>query len=161
MTVKLRQAVSADAAEIAELFSTSFRLLTFLPPLHSRDEDRAYVRDVLLPNQRITVAQADGEIVGFLAEHEGWINQLYVRSDRLGLGIGSALLADAKSRNSSLTLWCFLENLRARRFYRGHGFVEVERTDGRGNEAQCPDIRYRWERPASAPGTLPPPLDQI
>jgi urate oxidase len=28
--------------------SASFRLLTFLPELHSRDEDRAYVRDTLL-----------------------------------------------------------------------------------------------------------------
>ncbi len=157
MTVVLRQAVSADAEEIAELFSTSFRLLTFLPPLHSRDEDRAYVRDVLLPNQLITVAEADGEIVGFLAEHEGWINQLYVRSDRLGQKIGSALLADAQSRNISLTLWCFLENLNARRFYERHGFVEVERTDGRGNEALRPDIRYRWERQAAGSGTLPLP----
>ena len=146
MTVTLRGAEGSDAEEIAELFSTSFRLLTFLPPLHTREEDRAYIRDVLLPQQRITVAQAGGEIVGFLAEREGWINQLYVRSDSLGQGIGSLLINDAKSRNESLTLWCFLENLPARRFYEKHGFVEVERTDGRGNEAERPDIRYRWER---------------
>jgi GNAT superfamily N-acetyltransferase len=144
--------VNTDAEEIADLFSTSFRLLTFLPPLHTRDEDRAYVRDVLLPEQRITVALTDDEgIVGFLAEREGWINQLYVRSDSLGRGIGSLLMADAKSRNPNLTLWSFLENLRARRFYEKHGFIEVDRTDGRGNEAKRPDIRYRWERSAAAP----------
>ena len=152
MTVRLRLAVSTDAEEIADLFSTSFRLLTFLPPLHTRDEDRAYVRDILLPQQRITVALSyDEGIVGFLAEREGWINQLYVRSDSLGRGIGSLLMADAKSRNPNLTLWCFLENLRARRFYEKHGFIEVDRTDGRGNEAKRPDIRYRWERSAAAP----------
>ena len=144
MTATLRQAEGSDAEEIAELFSTSFRLLTFLPPLHTREEDRAYVRDVLLPRQRVIVAQAGGEIVGFLAEHEGWINQLYVRSDSLGRGIGSLLMTDAKSRNQSLTLWCFLENLPARRFYEKHGFIEVESTDGQGNEANRPDIRYRW-----------------
>jgi GNAT superfamily N-acetyltransferase len=143
----LRLASGADVEEIAELFSTSFRLLDFLPPLHTRDEDRAYVRDVLIAEQRVTVAEAGGEIVGFLAESPGWINQLYVRADRLHEGIGSLLMADAKARAASLELWCFAENHAARRFYERHGFVEVERTDGRGNEAGRPDIRYRWERP--------------
>ena len=50
MTVRLRLAVSTDAEEIADLFSTSFRLLTFLPPLHTRDEDRATFATSSCPN---------------------------------------------------------------------------------------------------------------
>jgi 8-oxo-dGTP pyrophosphatase MutT (NUDIX family) len=30
------------------------------------------------------------------------------------------------------------------RFYERHGFIEIERTDGSGNEEQAPDVRYRW-----------------
>jgi GNAT superfamily N-acetyltransferase len=146
MSLSLRRATIEDADEIAALFSASFRLLTFLPPLHTLEEDRAYVRDVLLTRQRVTVAEEDGRILGFMAETEGWINQLYVRQGLLRQGVGSALIGDAKSRNESLTLWCFLENHPARSFYERHGFVEVERTDGSGNEAKRPDIRYRWSR---------------
>ncbi len=151
MTLTLRRATPADADEIAELFSTSFRLLTFLPPLHTRDEDRAYVRDTLLAHQRVTVAELKGRIVGFVAETPGWINQLYVDAGQLRQGIGATLLADAKSRNHNLTLWCFLENHRARAFYQKHGFLEVERTEGGGNEAKRPDIRYSWTRALSSP----------
>jgi hypothetical protein len=32
----------------------------------------------------------------------------------------------------------------AQRFYLRHGFVEVERTDGAGNEEHAPDIQYGW-----------------
>ena len=146
MTPTLRLATPADADEIAALFSTSFGLLTFLPPLHTREEDRAYVRDTLLPGQRVTVGECHRRIVGFMADTPGWINQLYVDAEQLRQGIGAALLADAKSHSDSLTLWCFLENHRARAFYEEHGFVEVERTDGSGNEARSPDIRYVWTR---------------
>jgi putative acetyltransferase len=146
MSLSLRRAVMEDADEIAALFSASFRLLSFLPPLHTPEEDRAYVRDVLLARQRVTVAEDNGRIVGFMAETDGWIDQLYVQPGLLRQGVGSALIADAKSRNENLTLWCFLENHPARSFYERHGFVEVERTDGNGNEARSPDIRYRWVR---------------
>ena len=32
----------------------------------------------------------------------------------------------------------------ARAFYEKQGFVAVEFTDGTGNEARRPDVRYRW-----------------
>lgn len=146
MTTTLRLATPADADEIAALFSRSFRLLTFLPELHTPDEDRGFIRDVLLPTHRVTVAERDGKIVGFMAEEHGWISQFYMDADQLRAGIGSALMADAKARNDSLELWCFLENHRARSFYEKHGFVAVEFTDGSGNEAKSPDIRYLWRR---------------
>ena len=75
-----------------------------------------------------------------------WIEQLYVAPRALRAGIGSALLADAKARNAALELWCFADNMPARAFYERRGFAIVEETDGRGNEARAPDIRYRWTR---------------
>jgi ribosomal protein S18 acetylase RimI-like enzyme len=141
----LRGATAADADDIAALFATSRRLLTFLPDLHSVEEDQAYVRDKVLVDYRVTVAERNGRIVGFMAELEGWIEHLYIDVGQLRNGIGSTLIGDAKSRNESLQLWCFADNLRGRAFYEKHGFVAVKFTDGGGNEARAPDILYRWQ----------------
>ena len=146
MTVTLRPATQADANDVAALFATSRRLLTFLPDLHSVEEDQAYIRDKVLVDYRVTVAERGGRIVGFMAELEGWIEHLYMDVMQLRTGIGSVLLEDAKSRNRSLQLWCFANNLRGRAFYEKHGFVAVKFTDGDSNEARAPDILYRWER---------------
>ena len=144
--ITLRLATEADAADIAALFATSRRLLTFLPDLHTVEEDRVYVRDKVLRDFRVTVAERHGAIVGFMAELEGWIEHLYVDAAQLRSGVGSVLIADAQSRNEDLQLWCFANNLRGRAFYERMGFEAVKFTDGARNEARAPDILYRWER---------------
>lgn len=144
--ITLRLATAADAAEIAALFATSRRLLTFLPDLHTVEEDRIYVRDKVLADFRVTVAERDGRIVGFMAELEGWIEHFYTDAAQLRSGIGTALMADAQSRNAELQLWCFANNRRGRAFYEKQGFAAVEFTDGAANEQKAPDILYRWER---------------
>lgn len=144
--VTLRPAAPDDAEAIAALFSASRRLLAFLPELHSVEEDRQFIRDMVMPDCVVTVAVHDGAIAGFIAERDGWIEHLYVGPHRLGAGVGSALLAQAQNRNERLDLWCFAANRRARTFYERHGFVAIEETDGAGNEAHAPDIRYRWQR---------------
>jgi putative acetyltransferase len=145
-TATLRLATPADADEIAALFTASRRLLDFLPELHTPEEDRGFIREHILPRYRVTVAERGGRIVGFVSDKPGWIENLYVAPERLGSGIGSALLKDAKSRNERLELWCFLDNHRARAFYEKHGFHEIERTDGANNEERLPDIRFGWTR---------------
>ena len=37
-----------------------------------------------------------------------------------------------------------MSNVGAQRFYERHGFVEIDRTDGRRNEERAPDILYAW-----------------
>ncbi len=140
----LRPAGSGDAEAIAALFSASRRLLDFLPELHTVEEDRCFIAGTVLRDCAVTVAEADDRIVGFIAERDGWIEQLYVAPAAIGAGIGAALLADAMARNGALELWCFARNTAARRFYERHGFVAVEFTDGADNEAGAPDVRYRW-----------------
>lgn len=146
MSIKLRRATEADADEIAALFAVSRRLLTFLPDQHSVEEDQAHVRDNVLRSYRVTVAERNGRIVGFMAELDGWIEHFYVDAAQLRTGVGSALMADAKARHENLELWCFADNLRARGFYEKQGFVAVEFIDGASNDAKAPDILYRWER---------------
>jgi ribosomal protein S18 acetylase RimI-like enzyme len=84
-------------------------------------------------------------MVGFCAAHAGWIEHLYVSPAWQGGGIGSALLARAMSENpGGLSLWVFEQNERAAALYTRAGFEVVERTDGRGNEEQVPDLRMQW-----------------
>ncbi|HEV2517808.1 MAG TPA: GNAT family N-acetyltransferase [Devosia sp.] len=142
--IELRRATAADAPAIAALFRRSRAVLSFLPELHTADEDLWFVRTVLIGEQRVTLAVREGQLLGFMAEHEGWITQLYLDPGVRRGGVGSALLADAKSRNPELTLWCFAQNAAARAFYEAQGFVVVEETDGAGNEARLPDVRYWW-----------------
>ena len=143
---ELRPATPKDADAIAGVFTASRKLLAFLPKLHTPDEDRAFIREHILPRYRVAVAVRDGRIVGFISDEPGWIENLYVAPDAVGSGVGSALLADVMACNDELDLWCFEQNHRARAFYEGHGFFEVLRTDGTGNEERCPDIRLRWLR---------------
>jgi len=141
-----RLATPDDADAIAEVLSSSFRLLTFLPMLHTAEQDRAFVRTVVLPQCVVTVAEASSGIVSFLARHEQEIRLLYTHPDVIGRGAGSLLLEAAKAATPALELWCFQANRRARRFYENHGFVAIRFTDGADNEEKAPDVRYRWGR---------------
>ena len=147
--ITLRLATDADAARIAALFSDSQRLLTFLPDLHTDEEDRGFIGNVVMRECRVTVAESDGAIIGFMAEQPGWIDHLYIDPKVLRSGAGTLLLRDTLSRQDQLDLWCFADNARARAVYEKHGFVAAEFADGSGNEAKCRDIRYRWTKPTA------------
>jgi len=103
--------------------------------------------EVLLPDGRTWVAIDDDRIVAVLTLDGDDLDQLYVDPPHAGQGIGSMLVDLAKSlRPDGLELWTFQSNLRAQEFYRRHGFGEVRRTDGAGNEEHAPDIRMAWPR---------------
>ena len=146
MTPSLRHAVAADAPEVAALFRRSRALLSFLPELHTAEEDLWFVREILIGAQTVTLASDESGLLGFMAEEPGWITQLYLDPAARGRGIGRILVEAAMLATDRLDLWCFAENLPARAFYERLGFVAVETTDGSRNEARCPDIRYRWTR---------------
>jgi ribosomal protein S18 acetylase RimI-like enzyme len=150
--VELRAALAADAAAIADVLLTSRR--TFLPYLaspRSDDEIRMWVRDTVLRTEQLTVAAADGAIVGFLAVHERegmtWITHLYLLPSHVRQGIGTCLLAHAiASAPRPVRLYAFQQNEAARRFYERHGFVAVAFSDGTDNEEHCPDVLYELVR---------------
>ena len=146
MTLLLRSAQHDDVEAMARMFSRSLRTLTFLPELHTPEEDLAFLRDKVMIEQRVTIAVQDDAILGLMAETEGWINLLYIDVNHFRCGIGSALLHAAQNRQSKLELWCFQKNHRARKFYEKHGFQAIEFTDGHKNEEKEPDILYSWRR---------------
>jgi GNAT superfamily N-acetyltransferase len=141
-----RPATANDAAAIARVFSPSFRLLTFLPMLHTEEEDRWFIENVILKECVVTLAEGDTGIVAFLARQGEEVRMLYTHPDFIGTGAGGLLIEGAKrSGETALELWCFQVNTHARRFYERHGFKAIRFTDGQDNEEKTPDVRYRWQ----------------
>jgi len=130
---------------VAEVFLAAFHATYDFPLAHTDDEVRGWVADHLLPTSETWVAEAGGEVAGFMSLGEAWLEQLYVAPGRTGAGIGSRLVDLAKQRRpGGLDLYTFQVNARARRFYERHGFRVVELNDGSNNEEGQPDVRYRW-----------------
>jgi hypothetical protein len=65
MRFTLRRATACDADPIANVYSASFRLLTFLPMLHTLDEYRWFIANVILKEFEVTVAEDETGIVAF------------------------------------------------------------------------------------------------
>jgi ribosomal protein S18 acetylase RimI-like enzyme len=131
---------------VAALFSRAHATLTFLPKLHTAEDDLAFWRNVLMPDSEIWVAERDRIIAGIMALRDDWISQLQVDPEKFRQGTGSALVRHAQSLRDDLQLWCFQENRAARALYEKHGFTSVQFTNGEGNEEKTPDVRYVWRR---------------
>ncbi|WP_246885546.1 GNAT family N-acetyltransferase [Streptomyces sp. GESEQ-4] len=154
MSVALRRASAPDAPAAADVWLRSYSAaLPTVRRAHSDDEIRAYFRDVVIPRGTTWVAEAmvesggagAGVVVGMMTLDGEEVNALYLDPDWRGRGIGDRFVALAKELSpTGLTLWAFQVNHPAQRFYERHGFTEVHRTDGSGNEEREPDIRYAW-----------------
>ena len=148
----VRPATPEDADELAELYLATRRAAepAMPPQVHTADEVRGYHRRVVAEDEVWVASGSDGSMLGYLVLQQAWLHSLYVGPDHQGTGIGSALLDLAKQRRpEGFSLWVFASNAPARGFYRRHGLVELEHTDGSANEERCPDVRMVW------PGTEP------
>ena len=145
----IRRATAADAPAVADVFLASFHATYDFPLAHTDDQVREWTRDVLVPSGT-WVAVDHGAVVALMLVKPGELDQLYVRPDRLGEGIGRRLLDVAKEQSpDGLFLYTFQVNDRARRFYERNGFVAEWFGDGEANEERQPDVRYAW-RPDTA-----------
>jgi len=141
---------------VADVFLAAWNAaLADVPRAHTDDEVRSWVAGVLIPSGGVSVAVGDdGAILAMMAIERrdgiGWLDQLYVRPDRAGRGLGGLLLDEAKRRlGPPIRLYTFQVNAGARRFYERHGFVAIAFGDGSGNEEGWPDILYEWRDPPS------------
>jgi ribosomal protein S18 acetylase RimI-like enzyme len=141
----IRRAAPQDAHQIAETFHTSISTLTFLPPLHTEQENRRFITEVVPVDHEIWVAEDDGRVVGLAAVGERTLGHLYVHPDYQSRGLGSQLLEQVKAlRPEGFTLWTFPQNDGACRFYERHGLHVSARGDGSDNEEGLPDVQYEW-----------------
>jgi ribosomal protein S18 acetylase RimI-like enzyme len=139
----LRPARSADAPAITEVFQAArAHSLAFLANLHTDAEDHAFFAGVI-GRDEVTVAEAGGRVVAFLALADDELDHLYVHPDRHRQGLGTALVRHAQGARTRLELWVFQRNTGALAFYEAHGFAIVGATDG-DNEEHEPDFRMAW-----------------
>ena len=143
MTV-LRPATPLDAGRVGAILSAWIDETPWMPRIHTRAEDIAHA-SMMVDRGWVTVS-VDEAVTGFLARDADDIHALYIAPEARGQGTGSQLLTHAMRTEPKLTLWTFQANLSAQSFYQRHGFVEIERTDGAGNDEGLPDIRYDWQR---------------
>ncbi|UVK42594.1 GNAT family N-acetyltransferase [Mesorhizobium sp. AR07] len=140
--VALRPAIGSDAGAIARMMRAALGSFDWMPVIHTPDEDLAFIRDIVLPRQQVTVTEAGQKIIGFIAVSGEWVEQLYLDPAWTGQGIGSRLLIDATAILPVVKLHCFQANTGARRFYERHGFIAEGFGDGTSNEEGLPDILY-------------------
>ena len=146
----LRQALPEDADALAQILRAAMRdAMPWLPELHTPDEDRWFIRETVLPEKEVWVAERDGVVTGFtaLGTRGGveFMEHIYVAPEHQRRGIGSELMVHAKERRpAGFRLWVFQRNAGARDFYERHGLRLVELTDGSGNEEREPDALYEW-----------------
>lgn len=144
VTIELAQ--ESDAERIAELHVAAWRWAyqDLLPPeyLASLEVDKRALmwRGALqTPAIRVWLGRVGGELAGFAATgpsrdagagtSTGEMGALYVREERTGMGVGSALLStcvkDLHSRGfHPLTAWVFEKATRAIGFYERHGWTK-------------------------------------
>lgn len=147
--VLVRRAVPEDAADCAEVVVAARRGAgsAFPPPVHTVEEDRAFFARRVCDHE-VWLAEVDGQVVGHLDLDGHWVHSLYVHPRAQRRGVGAALLDLAKAcRPEGFGLWVFATNERARAFYRRQGLLELETTDGSGNEEKAPDVRMVWPGP--------------
>lgn len=142
----IRRARPEDADAIAETFTAAFEtLLSFLPDLHTHEEHRHFITELVPRDHEIWVAEDEGRVVALAAIGESTLGHIYVHPDFQRRGFGTALLDKTKElRPDGFTLWTFPANEQACRFYEGHGLHAIEHGDGSGNEEGVPDVRYEW-----------------
>jgi GNAT superfamily N-acetyltransferase len=142
--VTLRPARPEDAAACAAIFNGWVDATEWMPRVHEADDAVRHYREHVFAHDAVTVAERGGEIVGFLALAEGHVDALYLAEAARGQGVGAALVRAAKAASpGGLTLWTFVANEGARRFYAREGFVELRRTAGE-NEEGLPDVLLGW-----------------
>src|SRR4051794_14239840 len=100
MRFTLRRGTPCDGDPIGDVYSASFRLLAFLPMLHTVEDYKWFIANVILKECEVTVAENETGIVAFLARQG---------PDRIGMGAGTQLIDAAKATAGigALELWCF------------------------------------------------------
>jgi GNAT superfamily N-acetyltransferase len=152
--VTIRRGAAEDGAAIAALYTAArVHAVPQMPPaMHTAEEDVVfYSRRVTEEDVTAWLAERHGELLGFALCTPTFLDGLYIRPDLKGQGIGSLLLDVVEATHpDGYELWVFESNVGARRLYERRGLVEVERTDGSGNEEKAPDIKLAW-RSGSSP----------
>ncbi|MBZ5733360.1 GNAT family N-acetyltransferase [Nocardioides sp. TRM66260-LWL] len=143
----LRPASPDDLPAVAALHWAARRhAVPAMPaPVHPHAEVLAHLGSLDLARHEVWLAEDASGLLGYATLTGAWLDDLYVAPEHQGRGVGSALLALVQGlRPDGFELWVFESNAPARALYARHGVIELETTDGSGNEEGAPDVRAAW-----------------
>ena len=143
---ELRPGFRHDLYALQEVFMAATAGPGHPPDTRSPEQIRTWCLQLLdRPDRELWVAVRDGVPLGFVLLERDWVNLLFVHPDRPARGVGAALLDLVKGlRPRGFGLRVYQANERARAFYRRHGLVELERTDGSSYLDAEPDLQMAW-----------------
>ncbi|WP_130288385.1 GNAT family N-acetyltransferase [Pseudonocardia sediminis] len=104
------------------------------------------VRDDALPALDVTVAEIDGEPVGWIGMDGSHVEALFVDPAVHGRGVGTALLEGAAASHMNVTLDVNEQNPSARAFYLARGFIPTGRSPVDADGREFPLIHMRRDR---------------
>lgn len=145
----LRPALAGEATTLAALEARA-RAAGGLPPAAGGPDAVAerIARAVAADDREVWVATTGAggqQVAGHAVASPTWLEDLWVDPDHQRHGVGSALLEVVRAgRPHGFGLWVYAANGAARAFYRSHGLVELETTDGSASEEGVPDVRTVW-----------------
>ena len=141
-----RPATPDDLPELVALITVTRRAAEpEMPPLRRSETEVHNFLSSRVALGEVWVATGTDQVLGVAVLTARWLHSLYVGPTHQGSGVGSLLLDVVKAqRPGGFGLWVFAANDRARGFYRRHGLIELERTDGSANDEREPDVRMVW-----------------
>lgn len=145
---RIERATVNDAEDVAKLYLLARRAsLGSIPAVVGSDERVLdWLATRIRNGEECWITRDELGLSAFMLVEPGWLDQLYVRPDCIGQGIGTSLVEKAKDlMPNGMRLWTFQSNLQAHKFYEKHGFVVIEKTDGSHNEEKSPDVCYEWK----------------
>src|SRR5579871_5305468 len=95
-SITLRRGTRADAITLADIhIAARATAMPWLRVVHSAEETRWWMTQVVVPRLEVRVADRDGGALGFIALQDEWLEQLYVDPGAWRAGVGSMLLNHA------------------------------------------------------------------
>jgi chorismate mutase/GNAT superfamily N-acetyltransferase len=143
--LQFRIALTEDLDAVEDVFVTASAAPGHPLETRTRDEIHDWIDSFLDRPGELWLACRDDDVLGFLLMRGSWLSMLFVHPDRPARGVGAALMDLAKAlRPQGFGLRVYQANERAREFYRRHGFVELESTDGSSYHDGEPDVQMAW-----------------
>ena len=149
MRPNLHAARLRDVPRLTTILRKFTRTTPWLPQTRSLPTDLTLMTRITRAGWVKIIRDPTGT-AGFIARDGHRIHALYVDPRRNRTGVGRALLRDAQHSTPYLELWVAEANTPARAFYAAHGFTEVERGCGAGNDEKLAEIRMIWPNPQGA-----------